>query len=449
VDELEVTEGGGNEGDGDLKGGASDTDPNDGKNHQEDRKAMWATLKNMIGADVMSVFSVPVFIMEPMSTLQKMAEILQYQYLLDEDADEEDEDVRLELVTAYAVSVYSTMERTKKPFNPILGETYELKLDDGKSTAIYEQVSHHPPIGAGHANTEKWTYDITSAVKTKFMGNWVDVFPIGRTRIHLKRTNETFNIIPPTSRINNLIVGRIWVDTFGDMRVQNLTTKATCDLQFTACGWSSRGRYEVNGFVKDNNEKEKLRMYGHWNKDLKCSKVSDDETTTWEKKLWQVEESEIKVAHEHPYGFNSFAVKSIGAETAPADGKLLKSDSRLRPDRRALEKADNSTASTQKTALEERQRAERRERRALECGPWKPRFFLETGKNAECTADEAEIVEHVFEYNKNSYEDIREMEKMCTNVAGANTDEGEDSTKHPLDAEFHPWQFEKYEHAYA
>jgi hypothetical protein len=114
-----------------------------------------------------------------------------------------------------------------------------------------------------------------------------------------------------------------------------------------------------------------------------------------------------------------------------------------------LEKADNSTASTQKTALEERQRAERRERRALECGPWKPRFFLETGKNAECTADEAEIVEHVFEYNKNSYEDIREMEKMCTNVAGANNDEGEDSTKHPLDAEFHPWQFEKYEHAYA
>jgi len=125
VDELEVTEGGGDKEDGD-KGGASDMDPNDGKNHQEDRKAMWATLKNMIGADVMSVFSVPVFIMEPMSTLQKMAEILQYQHLLDEAAGEEDEDVRLALVTAYAVSVYSTMERTKKPFNPILGETYEL-----------------------------------------------------------------------------------------------------------------------------------------------------------------------------------------------------------------------------------------------------------------------------------------------------------------------------------
>ena len=445
VDELEVTEGGDEE---ESKG--EEKDSNDGKNHQEDRKAMWETLKNMIGADVMSVFSVPVFIMEPMSTLQKMAEILQYQHLLDEAADEDDEDARLALVTAYAVSVYSTMERTKKPFNPILGETYELKLNDGKSTAIYEQVSHHPPIGAGHADTEKWTYDITSAVKTKFMGNWVDVFPIGRTRIHLKRTNETFNIVPPTSRINNLIVGRIWVDTFGDMRVQNLTTKTTCDLQFTACGWSSRGRYEVNGFVKDKDGKEKLKMYGHWNKDLKCSKVKEDEKQQWEeKKLWEVEESEIKVAHEHPYGFNSFAVKSIGLETTPADGKMLKSDSRLRPDRRALEKADNSTASTQKTALEERQRAERRERRALECGPWKPRFFLEMGENAECTADEAEIVEHVFEYNKNSYEEIREKEEACTNVGTANNEGEENSAKHPLDAEFHPWQFEKYEHAYA
>jgi len=176
VDELEVTEGGEEELDGDDKTNTNNSQADD---NQDDRKQMWATLKNMIGADVMSVFSVPVFIMEPMSTLQKMAEILQYQHLLDEAADEDDADVRLALVTAYAVSVYSTMERTKKPFNPILGETYELRLSDNKSTAIYEQVSHHPPIGAGHAETAKWTYDITSAVKTKFMGNWVDVYPIG------------------------------------------------------------------------------------------------------------------------------------------------------------------------------------------------------------------------------------------------------------------------------
>ena len=55
-------------------------------------------------------------------------------------------------------------------------------------------MCHHPPIGAGHAETPKWTYDITSAVKTKFMGNWVDIYPLGRTRIVLKRLGEVRSI---------------------------------------------------------------------------------------------------------------------------------------------------------------------------------------------------------------------------------------------------------------
>lgn len=42
------------------------------------------------------------------------------------------------------------------------------------------QVSHHPPMSAGHAENEHFTYDLTSKVKTKFLGNSVDVYPIGR-----------------------------------------------------------------------------------------------------------------------------------------------------------------------------------------------------------------------------------------------------------------------------
>lgn len=36
--------------------------------------------------------------------------------------------------------------RFKKPFNPILGETYEFVSKDFRFVA--EQVSHHPPITA-------------------------------------------------------------------------------------------------------------------------------------------------------------------------------------------------------------------------------------------------------------------------------------------------------------
>ena len=43
------------------------------------------------------------------------------------------------------------------------------------------QVSHHPPMSAGHAENEHFTYDVTSKLKTKFLGNSVDVYPVGRS----------------------------------------------------------------------------------------------------------------------------------------------------------------------------------------------------------------------------------------------------------------------------
>ena len=90
------------------------------------RKAMWSQLKDLVGADIMSKFSIPIFLMEPISVLQKISENMQYCELLDKACDEEEEFMRLAYVAALAVSVYSSNERTKKPFNPILGETWEM-----------------------------------------------------------------------------------------------------------------------------------------------------------------------------------------------------------------------------------------------------------------------------------------------------------------------------------
>jgi Oxysterol-binding protein len=44
------------------------------------------------------------------------------------------------------------------------------------------QVSHHPPIGAAHAENDNWTYDIVSAPSTKFLGNSVEIYPVGAAR---------------------------------------------------------------------------------------------------------------------------------------------------------------------------------------------------------------------------------------------------------------------------
>lgn len=48
-------------------------------------------------------------------------------------------------VIAFAISGLQYVSTQKKPFNPILGETFEGVWPDG--TKIFmEHVSHHPPI---------------------------------------------------------------------------------------------------------------------------------------------------------------------------------------------------------------------------------------------------------------------------------------------------------------
>ena len=42
------------------------------------------------------------------------------------------------------------------------------------------QVSHHPPVGAAHAENKHWEYDMVSAPTTKFLGNSIDIYPIGQ-----------------------------------------------------------------------------------------------------------------------------------------------------------------------------------------------------------------------------------------------------------------------------
>ena len=44
---------------------------------------------------------------------------------------------------------------------------------------MFVQVSHHPPVGAAHGEHQDWQYDMVSAPTTKFLGNSVDIFPIG------------------------------------------------------------------------------------------------------------------------------------------------------------------------------------------------------------------------------------------------------------------------------
>lgn len=120
----------------------------------------------MIGKD-MTKMTLPVSFNEPTSLLQRVAEDMEYTDLLDTAADRLDSTERMVYVAAFAASEYaSTIGRVAKPFNPLLGETFEYARPDKGYRVFIEQVSHHPPIGAAWAESPKWDYYVGCGRRT-------------------------------------------------------------------------------------------------------------------------------------------------------------------------------------------------------------------------------------------------------------------------------------------
>ena len=94
------------------------------------RISLWGILKSMIGKD-MTKMTLPVSFNEPTSLLYRTGEDMEYAELLDQAADRSDSIERMLYVAAFASSEFaSTIGRVAKPFNPLLGETFEYARPD-------------------------------------------------------------------------------------------------------------------------------------------------------------------------------------------------------------------------------------------------------------------------------------------------------------------------------
>lgn len=392
-----------------------------GRWRQEDRDSYWKMMHKYIGSDVTSMVTLPVMIFEPLTILQRMAELMEYSHLLDLADECEDPYLRLVYTSSWAISMYYACQRTWKPFNPILGETYEL-TNHGGINFIAEQISHHPPISAAHAENEHFAYDITSKLKTKFLGNSLDVYPLGRTRVTLKRDGVVLDLVPPATKVNNLIFGRTWVDSPGEMIMTNLTTGDKVVLYFQPCGWFGAGRYEVDGYVYNAAEEPKILITGKWNESMNyqpCDLEGEPLPGSEQKEVWRVAD----VPENDKFQFTHFAHKINSFETAPR--KLLASDSRLRPDRYALEKGDLSKSGSEKNRLEEKQRAEKRNREA-QGHQFTPRWFDITSEISPTPWGDLEVCRYNGKYSEyrasvDSSDSIEEVDVSST--------------------EFNPWQY--------
>ncbi|XP_066591577.1 oxysterol-binding protein-related protein 2 isoform X2 [Prorops nasuta] len=372
----------------------------------------------------------PVIFNEPLSFLQRVAEYMEYSKLLKQASREESPIARLQYVAAFAVSALaSNWERLGKPFNPLLGETYELERDDFR--IICEQVSHHPPVSAFHADGEEFVFHGSIHPKLKFRGKSIEIHPKGIVTVELTKWREAYTWQNVNCILHNVLVGQLWMEQLGALEIKQCggaDLKAT--LAFKSAGWNGKDLHRVEGFITDPERRRLAFLYGKWTERIRsCSPSLYDEAIERIKreakspqnspghkkvlaKLNSLKISAFKPSHQDAidessasldgednptvdeipgattlweaaprpsksseyYQFTTFAM-SLNELEQGMGSRLCPTDSRLRPDIRKLEMGDQDGAAAEKARLEEKQREVRKNRKHKKEAEWTPRWF--------------------------------------------------------------------------
>jgi len=91
--------------------------------------------------------SLPIKIFEPRSMLEKIASEFRFiSAYLDKAMKNPHPLERMKIVLTYIISSMQLDPQMLKPFNPILGETFQCTI--GGYEVALEQISHHPPVSA-------------------------------------------------------------------------------------------------------------------------------------------------------------------------------------------------------------------------------------------------------------------------------------------------------------
>ena len=148
--------------------------------------------------------------------------------------------------------------------------------------------------------------------------------------------------------------------SYGPMEVKCHTNGCAALFNFTQRGWTSKGAYEVKGHVTDPSDIPRISIAGFWNDKLIARKLtasdSPDKPSSPPYVIWQA-----NPRPEAPFNLTSFAI-TMNALNPTLEKYLPPTDTRLRPDQRAMEEGRYDEAADEKVRLEEKQRARRMER---------------------------------------------------------------------------------------
>ena len=314
-------------------------------------------MKEMVINFTQNKTALPVYFNEPLSMLQKQCEKFYYLDLLNKANEEPQSEMRLCYIAAFIIGeIFLNNGRTLKPFNPIIGESFEYFINDKNFRYYAEQVCHKPPVTAfvGENPNFELYGDTLGNTSFKFFKGCMELSFKNKIHLKLKKSREHYTYIPPNALAKGIINPPLYIDYSGDVMIENVTNpKYKCELKFIAEGWTkdSLGNFEGTVYNEDN---VVYLLGGNWKKNIY---MTDPEGNNKKELLTLDQNLEYLKNNSEKYILPEF-VCDLNNLTEELEKSLPLNDCRFKKDQKFLEEGNKEEAQKYKEKYEEKQRKE-------------------------------------------------------------------------------------------
>ncbi|OXB73179.1 UNVERIFIED_CONTAM: hypothetical protein H355_007439 [Colinus virginianus] len=368
---------------------------------EEQRSVILHLLSQLkLGMDLTRVV-LPTFILEKRSLLEMYADFMSHPDLFIAITNGPTPEERMIRFVEYYLTSFHEGRKgaiAKKPYNPIIGETFhcswrmpksEVTTDGGSNFSAHspsehvtlpkdlegqaeldyytvkfvaEQVSHHPPVSGFYAECVERKMCVNAHVwtKSKFLGMSIGVTMVGEGLLSLLEHEEEYTFSLPCAYARSILTVP-WVELGGKVNINCAKTGYSASINFHTKPFYGGKLHRVTGEVKQNATNTVVcRVQGEWNSVLEFT-YSNGETK-------YVDLTKLSVTRKR--------VRPIEKQ-GPFESRRL-----WQHVTESLRDGDIDKATEHKRALEERQRNEERLRAETET-PWCTKYFIKEGSGGQ------------------------------------------------------------------
>ncbi|XP_066158649.1 oxysterol-binding protein-related protein 8 isoform X2 [Euwallacea fornicatus] len=339
---------------------------------EEHKSLIWYLVKQVRPGMDLSKVVLPTFILEPRSFLDKLSDSYYHVDILSQAVLEDDAFTRMKQVVKWYLSgLYKKPKGLKKPYNPILGETFRCywnHLNGSKTFYIAEQVSHHPPVSAFYVTNRQDGFAISASIlaRSKFYGNSTSAILDGTAVLTLLPRGEDYKLTVPYAHCKGILMGTLTMELGGKITIDCEKTGYYTEIEFKLkpfLGGSEQTNC-ITGRLKLGKE-TLATIEGYWD-----GAINIKDKRTGEMQLLFASAPAVRKQRLLRY-------------TVSLDNQEENESERLwQHVSAAILRDDMNSATEEKTLLEEAQRARSKERK-VKCEEWSPVHFqqdLKTGQ---------------------------------------------------------------------